>query len=942
MPAAGHGFLARENPTPKPEMPVPQSRSQPKKRRPSVAVSVRRGRPAKKRVAPPAKARPALETLFRPASVAVVGATERAGSVGRAVLENLRPFAGAVYPVNPARTRLLGRRAWPRLAALPEVPDLVVIVVPATAVPGVVQECAALGVPTAIIISAGFRECGAEGAALERAALDAARGRVRLLGPNCLGVMTPHHRLNATFAADMARPGSVACISQSGALCTAILDWSLQKQVGFSAFVSIGAMADIGWGDLIDYLGDDPHTKSIVCYMESAGDARAFLSAAREVAFSKPIVVLKVGNTAAGAKAAASHTGSMTGSDEVVSAAFARAGVLRVRSVEELFDMAEVLAKQPRPRGPGLAIVTNAGGPAALASDQTLNSGAKLAELSPETLASLNQLLPAHWSHGNPVDLLGAADGPLYARASEIVLEDAGVDGLLVVLTPQAMTQAEDTAVQLSKVVAKHGKPVLASWMGGAAVEAGRTALNAAGIPTYDYPDAAARAFAFMWQHSQRLAALYERPALPPVPPERAEPRHAAGALLARIRASGRTLLTEIEAQQILSAYDVPVVPTIGARTEEEAIQAAKRVGFPVVLKLWSETLTHKARVGGVRLHLGNTAQVREAWRAIRASAIAVAGAKSFTGVVVQPMVESDGVELIVGSTVDPQFGPVMVVGAGGSLVEVLGDRALALPPLNATLTRRLLEQTRIFEALSGKGRREPVDLVRLEEILVHFSRLVVEQRAIAEIDINPLLVSAKGVVALDARIVLHPPDVADADLPRLAIRPYPTEYVRELRLPGLGAVTLRPIRPEDEAALITFHHSLSNRTVHERYFGNIPLDARIAHPRLARICFSDYDREITLVAERGAGRELVAVGRINKVRGANEAEFALLVGDPWQGHGLGQVMLEDLLMAGRREGLSRIFGTVLAANLPMQRVCRKVGFRLRRQGDEVAAEIAL
>ena len=419
--------------------------------------------PAKARTEKTGPARPSLDTLFRPVSVAVVGATERIGSVGRAVLENLRPFAGAIYPVNPSRTRLLGRRAWPRLEALPVVPDLVVIVVPATAVPGVVQECAALGVPTAIIISTGFRECGAEGAVLERAALDAARGRVRLLGPNCLGVMTPHHRLNATFAAAMARPGSVACISQSGALCTAILDWSLQKQVGFSAFVSIGAMADIGWGDLIDYLGDDPHTKSIVCYMESAGDARAFLSAAREVAFSKPIVVLKVGNTAAGAMAAASHTGSMTGSDEVASAAFARAGVLRVHSVEELFDMAEVLAKQPRPRGPGLAIVTNAGGPAALASDQTLNSGARLAELSPKTLAALDQLLPAHWSHGNPVDLLGAADGPLYARASEIVLEDAGVDGLLVVLTPQAMTKAEDTAVRLATVVAKHGKPVLAS-----------------------------------------------------------------------------------------------------------------------------------------------------------------------------------------------------------------------------------------------------------------------------------------------------------------------------------------------------------------------------------------------------------------------------------------------------------------------------------------------
>lgn len=886
-----------------------------------------------------------LDALFTPRSIAVVGATERAGSVGRAVVDNLKTFPGTVHLVNPTHARVLGQRCYTRLTDIPEAPDLAVVVVPAAAVPGVVRECAEKGVPTAIIISAGFRESGPGGAALEREALAAAAGRVRLLGPNCLGVMTPHHGMNATFAATAALPGSVACISQSGALCTAILDWSLREQVGFSAFVSIGAMADIGWGDLIDHFGDDPHTKSIVCYMESVGDARAFLSAAREVAFSKPIVILKVGRTAAGSRAAASHTGALTGSDEVFSAAFARAGVLRVRTVEELFDMAEVLARQPRARGPRLSILTNAGGPAALAADQAVSSGAQLAELSPESLAALDRLLPPHWSHGNPIDLLGAADGALYGKAARIVLADAATDGLLVVLTPQAMTQAVETATHLAKAAAEHGKPVLASWMGGEAVEAGRAKLNASGVPTYDYPDEAARAFALMWRRSRDIEALYQRPDLQPVEPELAEHRAKASALIARIRESGRTLLTEIEANRVLAAYGLPIAATEGARSEEQAVAAAQRIGFPVVLKLWSETLTHKARVGGVRLNLRNAAQVRQAWRAIREAVSEHAGLEHFTGVVVQPMIEHDGIELILGSSVDPQFGPVMLFGAGGSLVEVMGDRALALPPLNSTLVRRLMERTRIYAALTGKGRRAAVNLARLEEVLIRFSHLVAEQRWIAEVDVNPLLVTERGALALDARVVLHPPAMKDAALPRLAIRPYPAEYVRKVRLAGVGSVTLRPIRPEDETLLVAFHRSLSDRSVHQRYFGNIPLDSRIAHERLARICFCDYDREIALVAERapkGKPREIIAVGRINRVRGTDEAQFAVLVGDPWQGHGIGTVLLRTLVEVGRREGLARITGTVLGANTAMQRVCREVGFQLRRQDDEFFAEIAV
>ncbi len=711
-----------------------------------------------------------LSAFFRPRSVAVIGATDRGGSVGRAVLENLACFSGVVHPVTPAHSEVLGRRCFAKLGDIDEAPELAVIVVPAAAVPGVVRECAALGVTAAIIISAGFREAGAAGAALEREVLAAADGRMRLLGPNCLGAMSPHHGLNATFAAGIALPGRVACISQSGALCTAILDWSLGEKIGFSALVSTGAMADIGWGDLIDYFGNDPHTASIVCYMESVGDARAFLSAARNVAPRKPIVILKVGQTAAGARADASHTGALTGSDEVVSAAFQRAGVLRVRSIEELFDMAEVLARQPRPSGPRLAILTNAGGPAALAADQTVTSGANLAELSASTLGMLDTFLPHNWSHGNPVDILGAADGSLYGHAAEVLLRDDGIDGLLVVLTPQSMTQPEQTADELIKAVAGCTKPVLASWMGGDAVAVGRTRLGAAGIATYDYPDAAAHAFAMMWQHSSHLATLRERPEHPLINSQ-TEPHHRVVAeRIAAIRQTGRTMLSELETNQILAAYGIPVAATEGARTEDEAVSAAEKTGFPVALKLWSHTLTHKARFGGVRLNIQNAGQVRNAWRGIREAVSASASADDFIGVVVQPMIEPGGIELIIGSSIDPQFGPVILFGAGGSLVEVLGDRALALPPLNTTLARRLIEQTRISAALKGKGRRAPLDLAALEDILVRFSRLVVEQRWISEIEVNPLLISAQGVVALDARAVLHPASTIDDQLPRLAL----------------------------------------------------------------------------------------------------------------------------------------------------------------------------
>lgn len=888
--------------------------------------------------------RPVLDAMFAPKSVALIGATETPGSVGRTILENLlaNDFGGAVHPVNPKRATVLGVPAVARVGDLPAPADLAVIVTPAATVPGIIDECVEEGVKGAVVISAGFRECGDAGRALEKQLLASARrGRMRIIGPNCLGIMRPQTGLNATFAAGMARPGSVGFISQSGALCTAVLDWSLRENVGFSAFISIGAMADVGWGDLIYWLGDDPHTRSIVIYMETVGDARAFLSAAREVALTKPIIVIKVGRTAQAARAAASHTGSLTGSDDVLDAAFRRVGVLRVNTIEELFDMAEVLAKQPRPHGPRLAIVTNAGGPAALATDRLVLDGAEIAPLSSESLDAFNRLLPPHWSHGNPVDILGDADAGRYAKAVEIVARDPQNDGVLVILTPQAMTDCAATAERLKPIADAASKPLLASWMGGHEIAAGNLALNESGIPTFAFPDTAARAFAAMWRYSRSLDALYETPALPA---HSGEPHsHARAArIIAATRRSGRTLLTEFESKKLLAACGIPTVATRLAKTVDEAVRIAAKLGGPAVLKLHSETITHKTDVGGVQLNLHGEAAIRRAWRAIRQGA----GVAGFLGATVQPMIERDGYELILGSSIDSQFGPVLLFGTGGQLVEVFKDRALGLPPLNATLARRLIEQTRIFPALQGVRGRPPVDLAALEELLVRFSHLVAEHRWIREIDINPLLVSDKRLIALDARVVLHDDGVGEANLPPLAIRPYPAQYITSWKLRNDAPVTIRPIRPEDEPMVIAFHRTLSESSVHFRYFSMLKLESRIAHERLRRICFNDYDREIALVVERSrrGAREILGIGRLSKLHGLNEAEFAIIISDQWQGRGLGTRLLALLVQIGREEKLERIIAHILPANSAMQQVSRKCGFTLsyRPDDEEWMAEIVL
>lgn len=712
----------------------------------------------------------AIGAFFEPSGVAVVGGTDRMGTVGRAVLENLAAFPGPVHVVHPSQTTVMGRPAVRRFADLPDGLDVAVIATPAASVPGLVREAGARGIGSVIVISAGFKEAGDAGKALELETLEAAREvGVRLIGPNCLGVMSPHSGFNATFATGMAGAGHVAFLSQSGALCTALLDWSLRENVGFSAFVSLGSMSDVGWGELLRYFADDPATHSIVCYLESVGDAAAFVAAARAASVSKPVIALKVGRTEAASRAAASHTGAMTGSDAVLETAFRRAGVLRVETIGELFNVAEALAKQPIPCGSRLAILTNAGGPGALSTDLLVRSGGRLAEISPDTLTALNGFLPGPWSHGNPVDILGDSDAERYARAASLLLSDPANDGLLVILTPQHMTDPAAVAQRIADVARTSEKPVLTSWMGGRVVTAGRDVLNAAGIPTFDYPDAAARAFVRMGQAAGRPTddGAGRGTGLDEVP---VGAEALVDAIVAEVRKDGRTLLTEVESKRVLAAYGIPVCETRAATTVEEAVAAAEALGFPVAVKLLSKTVTHKSDVGGVRLGIVDVDGVRAAFRQIRESVERCVGPGAFDGVTVQPMVPPGGHELILGSTVDPQFGPVMMFGSGGKWVEVYRDTSLELPPLGGDLARRWRERTLVNRALLGLRGERAVDLDVLDGLLSRFAALVCRHRRIAEVDINPLLAAPGRILALDGRVVLHGAEIADEDLPRPAL----------------------------------------------------------------------------------------------------------------------------------------------------------------------------
>jgi acetyltransferase len=874
-----------------------------------------------------------LDRIFDPRDIAIIGASDAPDNVGAAVLRNLARagFRGSLHPVHPRHTSVLGRPSYPRVAALPRPADLAVICTPAATVPGIVTECGEAGVGGVVVISAGFREIGEEGRQREAQLAEAVRRfpGLRVIGPNTVGLVVPAHRLNASFAVGLPPVGGVAFLSQSGAICAAVLDWAVEEEVGFSHVVSLGNAVDVGFADLIDYLAADASVRAILLYVESIQTARSFMSAARAFTRTRPILAYKAGRFEESAQAAASHTGAMAAEDAVFEAAFRRAGIVRVSELEDLFDCAEVLARRRLPGGTSLAIVGNAGGPGVMATDELIGRRGRLARLAPATLASLDAILPPHWSHGNPVDLLGDATPELFAKAASLVLEDADVDGLLVILSPQQMTRATAVARSFAEAASTTRKPVLAAWLGGASVREGIRVLNHAGIPTFRTPEKAVRAFSYLVDYARRRDILYETPRDVPLnfAVDRSDIHERFRAYFGR----GGDLLTEAEAKELLAAYGIPVTVPRTARTPEEAVEAAHAVGFPVVLKVLAPQITHKTEVGGVVLDLRDSAGVREAFARILERAARQRPDADVQGVTVQRMLLApDGFELLVGSRKDASFGAAILVGTGGIAAEVLGDRALDLPPLNERLARHLLESLRVWPLLQGYRGRPGVDLDRLVAVLLRISYLVSDCPEIRELDVNPLLATPREVVALDARIVLDRRAGRAEQLPyaHLAIRPYPQELTRPGTTRDGTAVLFRPIRPEDEALWRDMLERCSPDSVHARFGYSLKGPTR---ELAARFCFLDYDREIAIVAQVGedSTRRLAGVGRLVADPDRREAEYAVLVADDWQGRGLGEALTDRCLEVARAWAVRRVVAELDADNARMISILRKRGFQL-------------
>ena len=889
-----------------------------------------------------------LDKIFRPRSVAVIGASDQPGKVGHTVLQNLLAsgFDGAIHPINSKRPTVQGLPAKTHVGQLDSPPDLAVVCTPAATVPGVVRECGEIGTRGVVITSAGFREVGAEGRALEeQIRSEAARYEgLRIVGPNCLGVIAPHSKLNASFAAATPSPGHVAFLSQSGALCTSVLDWALEEEIGFSYFVSIGNMLDVGVGDLIDYFGGDPTTDSIVLYVESISDARQFMSATRAFARHKPIVVYKAGRFAQSAKAAASHTGAMAGVDAVYDAAFQRAGALRVSLVDDLFDCAELLARKRLPQGPRLAIVTNAGGPGVMATDALLTRQGTLAALSDDSLAKLNGLLPTCWSHGNPVDVLGDAPPERFAQALDLVLADTAIDAALVMLTPQAMTEPTAAARAVGEAASRCRKPVLAVWMGGKSVREGVQVLNRFGVPTYSTPDHAVRSFMYLVSYASNLETLYETPRDVPIAfkIDKASVRHRfdemAGALrtgsgAALPAGNGPGVLSEESSKELLDAYGIPVTLPLRAGNADEAAKVACSIGYPVVLKIASPDITHKTDVGGVALNLTSESEVRATFQRMMHSVREKRPEARLEGVTVQRMVAApDGVELILGAKQDPVFGAMILVGAGGVTAELFQDRALGLPPLNERLATRMLHSLRSWPLLKGYRGRPAVDVDRLIEVIMRFSYLVADFPEIVEIDVNPLLATPGEVLALDARMVVdcRRPDPAVRPYRHLAIRPYPAEYVRPVTLADGAPALLRPIKPEDEPRWHELLASCSRESLWSRFRY---VFKETTHEMATRFCYLDYDRELAIVAEVESDgvKKLAGVARLVADADHQQAEYAVLVADRWQAHGLGGQLTDYCLEIARDWQFGRVTAETSPDNARMLAIFRDRGFELDR-----------
>lgn len=869
-----------------------------------------------------------LGFLLRPASVALIGASADPAKVGHVLARNLAAgFKGPLYFVNSKYREIDGRPCWKDVGALPAAPDLAVICTPAKTVPGLVQELGRRGTGAAIVVSAGFGESGADGAALQQALLDAARPTdLRIVGPNCIGVLNPVLGLNASFSHAAALPGQIAFLTQSGALLAAVLDWSRPRGIGFSHMISLGDMADVDFADLMDYLAGDGGTRAILLYVEGIRDARKFMSAARAAARIKPVIVVKSGRHAEAAKAAATHTGALAGADAVYDAAFRRAGMLRVPGLAALFDAVDVLTLQQPPRGDRLAILTNGGGMGVLATDALMGCGGELAALDAATLRALDTVLPPTWSHGNPVDIIGDADGARYRAALQPLLADPGVDAVLALYCPTGVSEPGDTAAAVVEAVRRRGPvPILANWVGGEAVAEARHSLSENRVPSFDTPEEAVRAFMYLAEYRRNQDLLMQTP--PSLPEDFKPDTAAARAIVARALAEGRVWLDEVESKSLLAAYAIPVVPTRFVANPDEAAAAAREFAGPYALKIVSPLITHKSDVGGVALALPDAAAVRAAAVAMQAAVQARRPDATLAGFSLQPMVQRRAAhELIAGIVTDRQFGPVILFGQGGTAVEVIGDKALGLPPLNMHLAREFMRETRVYKLLQGYRDQKAADLDAVALTLVKLAQLAADLGEVAELDINPLLADAEGVLALDARVRIAP--YAGAPDARLAIKPYPKELEQEIRARDGRVFWLRPIMPEDEPALGRTFDLLTPEEVRQRF--HVPMKA-FTHTLAARLTQIDYDREMALVLtdhRKPGDAEVNGVVRFAASPDNERAEFALLVRQAYARQGLGLEMLQRLTTYARRRGIGELYGLVLADNPAMRGLCRKAGFR--------------
>jgi acetyltransferase len=884
-----------------------------------------------------------IDKMLNPKTVAAVGASEKEGSVGQALIKNLLlgKDRRKIYPVNPNRDSVMGLKCYPSIGKVTEHVNLAVIATPAKTVPGIVEECARAGVDGVIVISAGFKEIGEEGAKLEEQIrqIQTEHG-IRVLGPNCVGLTRPQINLNATFLRDNPTPGQIAFVSQSGALGSAILNWAVSARIGFSMFASLGSTLDIDYGDMIDYLGEDPNTRSIIIYMEGVGNARKFMSAARGFARTKPIIVIKAGKHLAGAKAASSHTGALAGDYEVYDAAFKRAGVVMVDEIGDLFNCASVLDSRLLPAGPRLAIVTNAGGPAVLAADSIISHGGELARLSDETLRTIDAALPPYWSHGNPLDILGDADVDRFELAVSNCLTDSNVDGILVIYTPQGATQPNPIAERVCSIANNRRKPLLTVWMGEDSVREARDMFHKNDVPTYATPEEAVKTYMYMYRYRRNLDLLYETPEELSVD---FSPPKSHLKVMIRKAAHERRALTQEETDRFLDAYNIPRAKGSLAKSVDQAAMIAAEIGYPVVLKIASQDVLHKTEVGGVIAGIETPQALKDNYRALLERVRKTKAEARIDGVYVQKMVKNIDYELILGSKKDEDFGAVILFGMGGIGVELMKDVSIGLPPLNQVLARRVMEETRIYQALSkGWRSKPPVDMKLLEQVMVRFSNMIVDFPEIAEMDINPLVVAGGSLLVLDARVIIDPKAVEHPEThPHLVIMPYPSKYVMPWRLKDGTEVTLRPIRPEDEPMELEFIRGLSTESSRFRFFQIIK---DLPHDALVRFCNIDYDREMAFIAETREDSRRVEIGVSRLILESNKkrGEFAVVIADKYQGKGLGIKLVDMLIEVAREKGVESIYGIIMSENLDMIKLCEKLGFSIRREQENVIAELRI